>query len=142
MRNAPQCTISVITSFILRGLKYNHSEVCPKWNLSPGSVIFNLTIGMYFLKLQEIDVDAVAREGEVLCMAVSEHVGERWSSFRRRYSGNSTPGSKRGDAAENQTHLLFDWARTGSNGSFQYATHCQGKKITWNLKPSIKLQKK
>lgn len=27
-----------------------------------------------YLFVQEIDIDAVAREGEIMCMAVSEHV--------------------------------------------------------------------
>lgn len=47
-----------------------------RWDLflSKDSAFIKIEILSWELTLQEIDVDAVAADGEVICMAVSEHV--------------------------------------------------------------------
>lgn len=47
-----------------------------RWDLflSKDSSFIKIEILSWELTLQEIDVDAVAADGEVICMAVSEHV--------------------------------------------------------------------
>ena len=60
----------VISKFILE------AKVCLTEPEGPSITYFSYHAlpKVYNLVLQEIDVDAVAKEGEVLCMAVSEHV--------------------------------------------------------------------
>ena len=96
---------------------------------------------MYFLKLQEIDVDAVAREGEVLCMAVSEHVENAGV-----HSGDATlvtpPQDLNEETLQKIKHICCSIGRALEvTGPFNMQLIAKVKKITWNLKPSIKLQK-
>lgn len=39
-----------------------------------GMSVISTTLKIFFVCMKEIDVDAVAKEGELLCMAVCEHV--------------------------------------------------------------------